>query len=362
MSLNVVVPKMPPAIDGVGDYSNTLFKKLRAESHIDCAFVICDPQWPFSKDSNFFKSHQLKKQTQKDLLEFLPTSYKDSIIVVLQFSGYGYAKWGCPFWLVDGLTQWKAQSPNHQLITMFHELYNHCGAPWQHSFWVSHLQKKIASQLAVLSDVCLTNTQQSAAELTHLSAGKHAQVPVLPVFSNVGEPSQVSPLLQRQRRMVVFGQGGTRQRAYVKAQAELLNACQQLGIEEIWDIGPSIDLPDQLGNVSIRQLGEQPESAISYILQNSYAGFLEYNPNMLAKSGVFAAYCAHGLVPVHHSAGTPGQDSLIAGRQYWVPNFKVGNFQSIADAAFSWYQQHNLATHAQTIAKLIGQSASISGQ
>jgi hypothetical protein len=81
--------------------------------------------------------------------------------------------------------------------------------------------------------------------------------------------------------------------------AELELTCQLLGIEEIWDVGPSTSLTlSTVNGVPVVQLGQRSAAEISGFLLNSLAGFFDYNPDYLAKSGIFAAYCAHGLLPV----------------------------------------------------------------
>jgi hypothetical protein len=40
-----IVPRLPPLIDGVGDYSLQLARTLRENHNIDSKFIIGDPSW-----------------------------------------------------------------------------------------------------------------------------------------------------------------------------------------------------------------------------------------------------------------------------------------------------------------------------
>jgi hypothetical protein len=91
-------------------------------------------------------------------------------------------------------------------------------------------------------------------------------------------------------------------------------------------------------------------------LLNSLAGFFDYNPDYLAKSTIFAAYCAHGLLPVSARCSTLPLDRIEAGKHYWIPEDQTKGWknlvelQVIADNAHTWYQTHNLSVQAKTFA------------
>jgi hypothetical protein len=205
-----------------------------------------------------------------------------------------------------------------------------------------------------LSDRCLTSREGYAKLLYELSLGKQTQIPTLPVFSNLGEPGWVPPLVERERRVVVFGSSSNRLRVYRESFAKLELTCQLLGIKEIWDIGPSTSLTlSTVNGVPVVQLGQLSAAEISGFLLNSLAGFFDYNPDFLAKSGIFAAYCAHGLLPVSARCSALPVDSIEAGKHYWMPDGQrkglknLVKLQAIADNAYAWYQTHNLSVHAR---------------
>ncbi|MFM6748535.1 MAG: glycosyltransferase family 1 protein, partial [Dolichospermum sp.] len=95
---------------------------------------------------------------------------------------------------------------------------------------------------------------------------------------------------------------------------------------------------------------------VSDILANSIAGFSDYNPDYLAKSTIFAAYCAYRLLPINAKGSVSVIDGIEAGQHYWVPNIDKNdlenqfNWQTVADHSYNWYQNHNLLVHIHTFA------------
>jgi hypothetical protein len=355
MLITAIITRLPPAIDGVGDYALYLAGRLCKDFNIETHFVVGDPSWTGATEIQGFPVTKVSVCSANTLLSLLPSNRQPPTTVLLHYVNYGYAKRGCPVWLVDGLQRWQAASANRSLVTMFHETYA-TGPPWTSSFWLSPLQRNLAARLARLSDRCLTSRQGYAKLLYELSLGKQTQIPTLAVFSNIGEPEQVPPLAERQRHIVVFGSPLHRLRAYRESLTQLELTCQLLGIEEILDIGPSTNLPlSTVSGVPVVELGQRSATEISGFLLNSLVGFFDYNPDYLAKSGIFAAYCAHGLLPVSTRCSAVSVDGIEAGKHYWVPDCRTTGLelQEIAVRAHAWYQSHNLSVHAQTFAAML---------
>jgi hypothetical protein len=355
MRVTTIITSLPPAIDGVGDYALHLARRLRQNFDIETDFIVGDPKWAGARQIEGFAIAQVSACSANALLSVLPS--ESATPVLLHYVGYGYAKRGCPIWLVDGLQRWQGANIERSLVTMFHEVYAYGRPPWTSSFWLSPLQRNLAARLAKLSDRTLTSRQGYAKLLYELSLGKQTQIPALPVFSTIGEPEQVLPLAQRKPRVVVFGSPSNRLRVYRESFAQLSQICQCLGIEEIWDVGPSVSLGlSSVNGVPIVELGQQSATEISNILLNSLAGFFDYHPDYLGKSTIFAAYCAHGLLPISPRYSTLPLDGLEGGKHYWMPDDPKPRheLQAIATNAHAWYQSHNLPIHAKTFASLLG--------
>lgn len=356
MLITSIVSRLPPAIDGVGDYALNLALQLHKDFNIETHFIVGDPKWTGATNIAGFPISQVRECSAKSILSLLPSDRCSYSTILLHYVNYGYAKRGCPIWLVDGLQRWQNTNDHQWLVTMFHETYA-SGRPWTSTFWLSPLQKNLAARLVNISDRCLTSREDYAKILSKLSLVKPIEIPTLPVFSNIGEPEQVPLLAERHRRLVVFGSPHNRRRVYQESLAELEKTCKLLEIEEVWDIGTSTNLTlSTINNVPVVELGQRSTSEISQFLLNSLVGFFDYNPEYLAKSTIFAAYCAHGLLPVSDRSSTLSLDGIAAGKHYWVPDEQtiglkeLEKLQIIANNAHTWYQNHNLSVQAKTFA------------
>lgn len=321
-----VVPSLPPPPEGVGSFAMALAAALRAHHGIE---------------SRFAAATELRADPAA-----LAGALADGgeTAVLLHYANYGYQPRGCPAWLVDGLARWRSRRPG-RLVTMFHEIAA-TGPPWRSSFWLSPLQRRLAATLARLSEGLTTSLEIHRRLLLRWVPDR--EVAVLPVFSTVGEPAAPPPLAARARRLVVFGGPGTRARAYRELGPVLALACRTLGIEEVCDVGPDSegqapDLP-----VPVRRLGPLPETEVSALLAGSLAGFVAYPAPFLPKSTIFAAYCAHRMLPV--CAWPRPRREAEPLPPFWIPDGRMpdaaNSLQGLADRAHAWYGGHALSHHA----------------
>lgn len=307
MELIQVVPHPPPSPEGVGGYAAALADRLRERLGIETRFVAGNA---------------------------VPEALTGST-VLLHYANYGYQTRGCPVSLVRGLLRWRRSAAGRRLVTVFHEVYA-SGPPWRSSFWTSPLQRRLGAAMARGSDGVVTSLELYADRLSRLVPG--VEVHVSPVFSTVGEPARVPGLKERRSAMVVFGGPGARGRAYGEGREALAAACRTLEIEEVLDIGPALSSPQPaLGSIPVRTLGPLPAVEVSRLLLGSYAGFLAYPPAFLPKSTIYAAYCAHGLLPVHSGERADASDA-----------------QARATVAREWYLGHSLARQAELYVQLLG--------
>jgi len=355
MQLVSIIPRLPPVIDGVGDYALSLARQMRKDFGVETHFIVGDPTRSGADCIEGFSVSQLLAQSSADLFSLL--SGKGQMTVLLHYGGYGYAKRGCPVWLVDAFERWRADDGGRFLLTMFHELYA-SGPPWTSAFWLSRLQRNLAARLARLSDHCFTSMESYAEKVRDMGLGTHLRAQHLPVFSSIGEPEVLPPSLsERRRRLVVFGTRGRRIQVYLRSAAELNRICSELEIEEILDIGRPLDFDAaQVMDAPVIAYGEVPAQEVGGILLDAVAGVLDYPAEMLGKSTIFAAYCAHRLVPIIAAYGSAAPaDGLKPGVHYRLVNsedekLSLSVDQLIADNAYDWYQTHTLSIHAQTLA------------
>src|SRR5262245_52331834 len=143
MEIIQIVPRLPPAINGLGDYAFLLARELRATHDIHSHFIVCDPDLESTGSLDGFPVRCVAARTASDMVDLLEGMLRSDATALLHYVGYGYADRGCPFWLVQGLEQWRRRGGGRRLVTMFHELYAF-GPPWRSSFWTMPLQRSIA--------------------------------------------------------------------------------------------------------------------------------------------------------------------------------------------------------------------------
>ena len=282
------------------------------------------------------------------------------VTLLLHFSGYGYATRGLCTWLVDALRPLAARpSGRPRIVIVFHELFA-AGPPWRSAFWLGPWQAAIAGRLAGLADAIWTNTEHHAGWLRP-RAQPGAGLVVRPVFSNVGEPAALPQWQGRQPRAIVFGSAATRARALagLRGREAML---RQLGVEELVEVGhgPACTAPPTA--LAHRALGRLDGDALTRALAESRFGLLDYPARYLGKSGVLAAYAAHGCAVL--DTGAPGRayDGLACGRDYIALGAAGGHGRDAMAATTSlaamaarlhrWYADHRLSRQAQELLSL----------
>jgi len=191
--------------------------------------------------------------------------------------------------------------------TTFHELYA-SGPPWKSAFWLRPFQVGIARDLIDASDSCIV----SNAPIEHAIHAYDSRKKVLtaPGMSNFGEPDPANLTPASPRRWAICG--GT-----------ALIARSLHRFEELRPLIPAAFAPEHLDIVGGREnisitgsvnrlkselaVHHNPEVSVdlaSELLRKSAFGWLDYFgagkvwPNMVLKSTAFAAFCAHGVVPI----------------------------------------------------------------
>ena len=315
----------PPGSGGVADYA-----RLIAEAHAPDAMFV--------------------RLSSRDRL-----SVANGRHIFVQYSGYGYAKRGAPLWLVDEVRRLRTEGCI--VGVYFHEIYAN-GPPWRSSFWLSPAQRYVAKKLAQNADYWMTNRQQSADWLRQYGGNKpHI---VLPTCSNVGESSIY--VERRQPKAIVFGGAALRATTYMRAGDGLFRWARSNGIS-IHDIGPPMPDPEinaVLGKNGVIRHGVLSSSNVGAVMADARFGVVAYPIDYIAKSGVFASYCAHGLCPIVMTEGMDTADGLAVNDQFLI-RFPVGKALDASDpialSAWRWYQAHRVAMHANAIASLSQRSS-----
>jgi hypothetical protein len=103
---------------------------------------------------------------------------------------------------------------------------------------------------------------------------------------------------------------------------------------------------------------EKPD--LRALLERSAYGLIEYPPEYLGKSGVFAAYCAYGCVSINVAQAADDSDGLQSGQHFvslsrdaLLPTDPKA-LEAMASKACNWYTPHSLSRQATAFAASCG--------
>lgn len=224
---------------------------------------------------------------------------KKNETVVLQYSAYGFHRYGYPRWLIAALLDWKRKSGG-RLCVMFHEIWTFWPW-WNKNFIIQMFHRRAIARLLRAADAVFTTTLSQADYLSALAPG--CNVCVLPVGANV-VPTAGLPASCERGMAVLFGMQGTRVRA-LRDAGDWRALAQSGRIERIVAVGGGTsDVLDAEEKVLLealhlrsgfRQLGAKNAGEVSAILATAEFGIAAQDPLSYTKSGTFMAYAAHGL-------------------------------------------------------------------
>ena len=300
-----IVPTVPPAFDGLGDYCYKLWQhwpQPRPDWHCLAARIPPGAQaaWPQAHIAPF-------ELSKSGLQAALDSSHADC--VVLHYVGYAYQKRGVPWWLPSALRAWKARTGG-RLCVMFHELYA-VGSPRRSAFWLQPLAQSIVAQLEKMADVWITSNEDAATRLVHKVGADIARGRMIPVGSNIEPTTPVNferpwPLAGGEKlRIAVFGLPSTRLSALRCHRHLLRELCQRQLVGQISLIGKSQTPPSPEMSALQAEIAPAdglwkefldlaPAQLSEVLRQNDLS--LSFNPpQLLTKSGSYAAACVHGL-------------------------------------------------------------------
>jgi hypothetical protein len=296
MAIVQIVGQLPPAISGVGDYACRLREAIAKATNgtLQSPLIACgathQPQVTEPQAVNL-----TGRCSAPDLVEAIRDLAPDAVL--LNYVGYAYAKRGAPFWLLRAMETLRERSPRVKLLTMFHELYAN-GMPWQSSFWLSPAQRYVAARLAELSDGLAVTSAPGLMWLARHRSLDQGSSACLPVCSNVGEPALCPAFESRERVAVTFNGGGPLRKVLQRRNSEILFSLREAGIHRVLQVGAHGGPFTSLDGVECVNTGPLDAAEIGRQLDRASVGFLAYWPRRVTKSGVMAAYLAHGLPAV----------------------------------------------------------------
>lgn len=347
MNLVQIVPRLGP-FDGIGDYAMNLARGLRDRHGVATTFIEAGTR-AGSGAAGEFGSRRSAPGSGAELAAELAAAGASNGRVLLHYVGYGYADRGAPSWLARAIESTRADQ-RYRLGVVFHELYA-TGRPWQSAFWFSGLQKRVVRRIARACDGALLTREGNRRWLEGAGALVGRPVEVLPVPSAVGEPQSPPAFESRAQTLVVWGSAASKRELYVTHWPLVQECWSVLGVTRVEDIGEPAAAYPVSASIEIKPHGRLHAREVSKVLGAARFGLVLYPPAFLAKSTLFAAYAAHGMVPlVLDQTGSVAMDGLAPGREF-VPLTRPALEQAgsrgaeIAAAARRWYAGHRLERH-----------------
>lgn len=342
-----VVPRLLPGRCGVSDSAVSLAHALKADCGVDSAFVVLN-----SSERCDLPYAAVYCPPAKLLESCLALTKGRSGTMLLHVSGYGYSPDGAPTQLADALQQ-VAASGRFRAAAYIHETFA-SGPPWKSAFWYQGRQQRALRSIVTHCQLVVTSIQFFKDWLEPQSQ-KLGGPPIhlMPVISTAGETDDPLPFARRKAALVVFGLAGTRELAY-RQLAAAGNLLESLGVEEILDVGPACGAPAQMQGVPVKPMGLVPAEDLSAVFAQAQFGFVSHVWFCLGKSSVFAAYCAHGTIPVSVGDFPQEADGVREGVQVVTPRtvkaVRQAGWEHCSQAAWNWYRGHRARVHAERYA------------
>jgi len=352
-----LLPHVPPTVCGVAYSAWTLARQLRAAEGMDSRFLIANTEHSQPSTLSEFPVAALPRRSASALrvaLQLQPPP--DS--VVLHYSPYGFHKRGVPFWLRHGWKSLAALPTSPRRLVMFHEVAA-SSSPRHSAFWLRPFQLRIARALLAGADIGFTNCTLNHQALETAVGCTLPQVSVLPIPSNFGEPLQPPPPESRSAHLVLFSSNLSSQHGLNSPWTDLHRAAIQMGVERVILVGRPTSPPKGF-DLPVQQVGFLSAGEISALLLKVRFGYAFLGPELFAKSGVFAAFAAHGVLPLVPCPAPDLPDGLRAGTHYariGCPT-DLGSPDLLQRALLDWYNAHNLSATAQRFAQNLSSAVS----
>jgi len=344
-----IVPHLPGSFDGVGDYALNLARALSDDHQLTTTFLVAAKTAVASNDGYRVISG-LSRNAPDELAQ-------ECEHVILHYVNYGYQARGVPFYLRAFAKQLRSQLRG-RWVTMFHELYA-SGSPWQSAFWLRPFQVRLARDIIDISNSCVVSNTPIEEAIHAYDPGK--KVFLAPVMSNFGEPRLIDFEAPAAKRWAICG--GT---ALIARSLQLFEQLHPLipdafapehldvvgGHEEI-SIRNALDrLSRSRPGLSCHYHPQVGAELASELLRKCSFGWIDYFgtgkmwPGMVLKSTAFAAFCAHGIVPIlsHREEPIAINGDALPGPYYITPeaiNFPLPEqLPKMRQKVYTWYHAH----------------------
>jgi hypothetical protein len=377
-SLLQIVSGFMPDVDGMGDMARRLGEALWSQHGIRSHFLVYrKPRAPL--DPALIAPNTisyLDEPSPQALLQAIDSLQKQQRFqsLLLHYGPYAYTPNGQPTpitvaieSLAKRVNAGRVNAGRVNLLVFFHETYAF-GKPWKRAFWTRREQKACLGRLMRCARMAFTSNSKYVGMLEELDSTEGRLIKA-PVISNVGEPANLPPLIERPRQLMIFGQLANRIRLYKEHGAALEKICRVLRIERVLDVGSgnSPVIPQAIDRAEVKRLGFMNDADASAAMASCIAGVICYWPDVWEKSGVMAAYEAHAMVPIlvdldrrrtPEPANPPYVSTEAIARLAGKSDSEINaELQAIADHAHAYYAANQSVSRcAEVIARYATQN------
>lgn len=357
MNILHLLPRVPPAVCGIGDYAWGIARGLRDEHDIHSQFLSAGTSWTAPQGEVEFPVFRLSALTAEALVDFVRARSGAWDAIILHLSPYGFQQRGVPLWLARGWRCLSQLSSRPRLLTMFHELY--ASGPLNSSaFWLQPWQKGVLRTVARASDALRTNRQAYADWLRKITGLKSRTVEVMPVFSNLGEPERLPPWSQRVPEMAMFAWGIHSGESLEVVVRKAADNCRRFGMKRLHLLGGGKISPPAEDGVEIVRHGFLAASAVSELLTSCQMAYTAYSPEHFGKSTLVAAFAAHGLATITQGREAELPEGLrnqieVLHESFPQEGMTSERLSNIGHHLRVWYEGHSLKENVRSYAAQI---------
>jgi hypothetical protein len=266
--------------------------------------------------------------------------------VFVQYSAYGFDRFGYPYWLIKALLDWKKE-PQGTLAIMFHEIWAFWPI-WNKNYILQQLHRRALRRLLRAADAVFTSTPSQAEHLIALSP--RCAIQVLPVGSNIRRV-QATEGKRETGLGLLFGLQRSRLRILRKMHPELKSLCAAGKIRRMVTAGAgrSRDGDDEELALLMEleliagfdQRGPLPEEKISELLLACEFAISAQDELSITKSGTFMAAAAHGLniISCYADASKPEPLSLLTSPNELMKGVTRTELESRGEKLRQWQER-----------------------
>ncbi len=292
-----ILPQLPPAHCGLGDYSMILLGHMRMDP--PPRILVMKGAADTRAVHPEFDVEELPR-TSGGLLAHLRELRAKRVFV--QYVAQGFQPRGCPLWFLSALRRWREQTPDARLVMMLQELWFE-PSWWKPDWLLQKFHRRALQRLARVVDNVFVSTHSFADRMRGVAAPDRLQVLMNP--ATIPLVGSVAEARRERGHMVLFGRQGSRLLALTEMvpwlgrlhSAGVLTKLLLVGSRENTAMNEREDylVRSQLSADASEVLGSQTAEELSRTFLKAEMGIFAKISHGYTKSTIFMGYASHGL-------------------------------------------------------------------